>query len=357
VSDFLELDFWSVEAPKSGDAISVRYRIGDEDYVHVIDGGYQKTGESLAENISKYYGQTKFIDHVVATHNDGDHAGGLRVILDTYTVGTLWMLRPWLYAEQLLPYFNTYSSAAALKSRLRALYANLVELETIALRKGIDIREPFQGAKIGIFEVLSPTHEHFARCILASEKTPESDVTISDKGILERAIAKLANKIKAAWGVEVFPEDETSAENEMSVVQYAEFNGTKILLTADVGRAGLLLAIKQLVALGVPLPGIDWFQVPHHGSRRNVNSSLLDALLGKKIGGVPRPGEELFKAIISSAAEDEDHPRPSVERAMIHRGAKVCATEGQCFRFHTGPAPDRGWGPIAGRPYPEYYEE
>ena len=42
--------------------------------------------------------------------------------------------------------------------------------------------------------------------------------------------------MKSLWGNEVFSEEETSAENEMSVVQYAKLCGKKILLTGDAGR-------------------------------------------------------------------------------------------------------------------------
>jgi hypothetical protein len=39
--------------------------------------------------------------------------------------------------------------------------------------------------------------------------------------------------VKAAWGVETFSPEETSAENEMSVVQYALLSGKRMLLTAN----------------------------------------------------------------------------------------------------------------------------
>ncbi|WP_352781352.1 MBL fold metallo-hydrolase [Mesorhizobium sp. M0244] len=44
------------------------------------------------------------IDHVVATHNDGDHALGLVAVLEHFDPGVLWMLRPWMYADELIGY-------------------------------------------------------------------------------------------------------------------------------------------------------------------------------------------------------------------------------------------------------------
>src|SRR5690606_33628430 len=112
-----------------------------------------------------------------------------------------------------------------------------------------------------------------------------------------------------------------SAENEMSVVQFAELCGERILLTGDAGREGLSDAINYAPYVGLGLPGIDRFQVPHHGSRRNVSTEILDRLLGERLPSPTAAGAGRFTAIISSAKKDERHPRRSVVRAMIHRGA------------------------------------
>src|SRR5258706_15314493 len=106
MTDFYEIDYLAVETDKSGDAIALRYSANNATYVHVIDGGYLDTGDQLVEHIKRYYGTTH-IDHVVLTHPDQDHANGLRKVLESLTVGTLWINRPWLYAEELLPRFET----------------------------------------------------------------------------------------------------------------------------------------------------------------------------------------------------------------------------------------------------------
>src|SRR5258708_1203388 len=102
MADFFEIDFLDVESPKSGDAITIRYQLNGTDYVHIVDGGFQDTGSKVVEHVRKYYNNTTFIDHVVATHPDGDHAGGLRTVLEEFAIGSLWMLRPWLYANEII---------------------------------------------------------------------------------------------------------------------------------------------------------------------------------------------------------------------------------------------------------------
>jgi len=277
-------------------------------------------------------GNPAFIDHVVLTHNDGDHAGGLAAVLESFRVGALWMLRPWLYAEELLPRFARFTSAENLRRRLRALYPNIASLEELALAKGIPIFEPLQGLRIGAFTVLAPSKNRYIELILSSDRTPE--VVPEEETLLEaftRALGNVAAKaitlVRSAWGAEVFPSDETSAENEMSVVQFALLNGHKILLTADSGRGGLDEAIRYAPFAGLVLPGIDMFQVPHHGSRRNVSTEILNRLLGPILPATPVVPK--FSAFVSSAKADEAHPRKAVVRAMQHRGGSVLTTEGK----------------------------
>lgn len=362
MADFFELDFLDVETKKSGDAIAVRYEVNGQIFVHLVDAGYQVTGNSVIQHIREHYGSNR-IDHLVVSHCDGDHTGGVAQVLEELEVGTLWMLRPWLYAEELLQRF-TYSDVNRLRSKLRSVYGKLHELEEIAIQHGIPIRDPFQGAKIGHFTVLAPTRSRYLDLIVESDRTPETveeaSATLFDR--LQSVVTEVAKKamklVVGAWNHEVFSSEETSSENEMSVVQYAHLSGEKIVLTADAGRRALDEAADYAVAIGISLPGVDRFQVPHHGSRRNVSTELLDRWLGARLPAPLPEGEHKFRALLSAAKADEDHPRPSVVRAFIHRGGKVVSTdEGGSFRSPGGAAPNRqGWSAMKGKSYPTSYE-
>jgi beta-lactamase superfamily II metal-dependent hydrolase len=362
MTDFFEIDFLDVETEKSGDAIAIRYSMGGTTNIHVVDGGYVDTGEKLRDHIRKYYGNPTYINRVVVTHPDGDHANGLRTILEEFEVGELWMLRPWAYAAELLPRFERFTSVDGLSARLKEIYSNLAELESIAVRRKIPIREPFQGARIGTFTALSPSRARYLDLIVESERTPEAAAgAISAAFDMAEAVGKaltaVVNLVRSAWGAEVFSAEETSAENEMSVVQFANIAGIKILLTGDVGRAGLAEAADYAPAVGLALPGIDRFQVPHHGSRRNVSSETLDRWLGPRLGAKSAEGSEQITAIISSAKADKDHPRKSVVRACIHRGARVVTTEGQSIRTSQNAPQREGWVAAAPMAYPDDQEE
>jgi beta-lactamase superfamily II metal-dependent hydrolase len=360
MNSYFEIDFLDVESAKSGDAITIRYDINGRTTIHIVDGGFQGAGDKIIEHINKHYKNPKYIDHVVVTHPDGDHAGGLRRVIEKFKVCQLWMLRPWIYADELIDRFSRFTSVDNLKKRLIEIYPNISALEEIAEKRGIRINEPFQGAKIGAFTVLAPTRMRYLDLVVESEKTPEATKDVDEnfkKSFFEGLKAGAITFFRALWGEENFSDEDTSAENEMSVVQYASLCGKSILLTGDVGRDGLSEAADYALLAGISLPGIDRFQVPHHGSRRNVSTEVLDRWLGQRLPKMPKEGAEIFTALISAAKADEHHPRKAVVRAMIHRGAKVISTEEGGMRISRNAPSREGWSPVKPLKYPEEQEE
>lgn len=361
MDDFFEIDFLSVESPKSGDAITMRYRMNGFTCIQVVDAGFTATGDHVVAHIQEHYANPHRIDHVVVTHPDGDHAAGVKAVLEAFQIGTLWMLRPWVYAPQLLQFFPRFQSVEALVARLRKIYRHLSALEETAALRGIPIAEPFQGATIGAFSVLSPSRPLYAGLILNSERTPESDadellpapaVSALLAGILQRDLTL----VRAGWGEEVFSSEETSAENNMSVVQFARIAGHRILLTGDAGRVNLEEALRFGPAVGWFPPGVDRFQIPHHGSRRNLSSEILDRIIGPIVPQWLPTGQGRTLAVVSSAKEDPDHPRKVVVRALIHRGARVFATEGRSIRLASDALSLNGWTSVEPEAYPQEQE-
>ena len=354
MADYYEIDFLKVGTTGSGDAICVRYELNGQTHIHVVDGGYVNTGQDVVDHLNTYYGTTD-VDHVVVTHPDGDHANGLRKVLEECKVGTLWMNRPWEYADVLVDRFDRYTNVDNLRKKLREVFPNLAALESLAVERDIPIVEAFQGERIGAFTVLGPTFETFLDKVVECERTPTAAKELS---LAEQLTAKLSDAIaliKSVWGDENFPDGDTQPRNAMSVVQYARLSGHDILLTGDTGRAGLDEAADYAPMAGLVLPGVDKFQVPHHGSRRNVSTETLDRWLGPK----GFEGQSTSStAIISASEEDKDHPRKVVVRALIHRGANVISTEGMSIRTSGGAVPVRpGWVPVSGLDYPSDQEE
>lgn len=358
MTNFFQIDFLEAGEKGSGDAISLRYR---EDngyiYIHVVDGGYTDDGDKIVDHIRKYYENPTFLDHVVLTHPDGDHAAGLKKVLEEFKVGVLWMNRPWKHVSKLLSRFNYDYTEEGLVRRLKKNYPQITELEKIAEEKNIQIMDAFQGCKIGEFTILAPSHDRYIDLVVDSDKTPEAQRKAAIEGtIFERTVAFI-KKIAANWGEENLKGDSegTSRENESSVVQIAELCDEKILLTGDAGVEALAEAYEYALTFGVSLPGIDYFNVPHHGSRRNLSSDVLDQWLGPKL---PRESTSPSNsAIISANQHDKSHPKKAVVRALIHRGAKVVQTKGiLCCPSRNAPNRE-GWSAATLLEYPAEMEE
>lgn len=351
--EFYEIDFIEAGEKKSGDAIALRYGNESGQLVHVVDGGYANCddGQKLIDLINAHYAPVSKINNVVLTHPDTDHASGLKKIVETCNMDTLWMNRPWLYVDDLLPMFDYEYARDGLIERLKKDFPHTAELEEIANRRGIPIKEAFQGTAIGAFVVLAPTKSHYLNLVVASEKTPKIS------GLIELP-KKIINAIKGIWGQENLKGDTegTSSENEMSIVQYAQIAGDKILLTGDAGVETLEESYQYAKAGGVPLPGINFFQVPHHGGRRNLSTDILDKWLGAKLAS--KPTLPTFNVAISANQGDDDHPRKAVRRALIHRGGGVLSTKGKKHVYWFKGKPLRaGWSHAPHEEYPEDTEE
>ena len=357
MAEFFEIDFLEAGTKSSGDAIALRYQDGGLDYIHVVDGGYTDDGDRLIEHIKTYYGNPGFVDNVILTHPDGDHAAGLTSVLEEFNVGKLWMNRPWNHLEALMPRFKYEYTEAGLERRLKKDFPHTASLEKTAEEQEIEIRDVFQGARIGVFTVLAPSRERYLDLVVESDKTPEPLRAAAIMGMVYDRVIELLKRATAVWGEENLKGETegTSPENESSVVQFANLCEKKILLTGDAGVEALNEAYDYAIAAGIDVsPWIDRFDVPHHGSRRNVSSEVLDRWLGAKLA--KQAENPLFTAVISANTNDEEHPRKAVVRALIHRGAKVVQTDGT-IRSHCGAPARTGWSGVEPLDYPEDQEE
>lgn len=351
-----EIDFLPVGTKaSSGDAIAVRYGVPGFGYaIHVVDGGYADTAPGLIAHVRNGY-SSEVVNHVVLTHADGDHAAGLVEVMETLDVQALWMNRPWLYAAEIIHHFHGNWSVDGLVRHLRERYPTLVELEAIALSRGIPVYEAFQGARIGEFTVLAPSRQRYLSLLPDFDKTPERKTTADSAGLWGRVVeaAKaVARWVNETWTGETLSEhpDPTSASNESSLVQMAVIDGQQLVLTGDVGPEGLHEAAEYAERLYGRLDPT-FIQVPHHGSRRNVTPSALNRWLGP----IRPPGTAHGVAYCSAARLDDEHPRKKVVNAFTRRGYEVHVTNGRHIYYQSG-MPRTG-APITPEPFSTQVEE
>lgn len=357
-----EIDFLPVgNGDKSGDAIAIRYGTQGNYKVMVVDGGTKDSGKELVNHIKRYYYNTSHntsrVDYVVNTHPDQDHASGLTEVLNNLEVGELWIHRPWEHVEYIIDYIKQNPdlnidgriTEESLKERFENEYYKYAkELENIANEKGIAIKEPYEGCKIGYFTVLSPSKEwHLYDLIPNSYKTKEiQSMEESKSNFFKPGLEKLLDETLIDYG-------KTSRENESSVVLYANFNNNGILLTGDAGKEALQNAYNYYFAMskGVSISqNLKFIQIPHHGSRRNVSPKILNQI----IGAIGENEKESITAYVSAGKDDTKHPRRVVTNAFIRRGCRVIETKASIKHHHRNIPKREGW--TTATPTPFYYE-
>jgi beta-lactamase superfamily II metal-dependent hydrolase len=339
-----EIDYLPVgENSKSGDAIAIRFGnyengVWKNQQVFVIDGGNLASGEAMVKHITEYY-KTDVVDRVILTHPDGDHASGLRPVIENLKVGKIWMHRPWNHWNDLKNSIHDGRiTKASFGERLQTAYQYAYDVEQLANKRGIEIFAPHQGCyyhikKEKILTVLGPGKELYLSLIQTSDKTPKMGI---EEGIVKSffELKKKKEYETMDFGTEHLCEadGDTSSENDMSLILLFTCAGKKVLFTADAGTMGLYKAIYYCIQNSINLKDLTLFHVPHHGSRHNISQNILKYIYAPH-------------AIVSCAVNGEpSHPSAIVTNALLRRNMNVYTTKGKITNFRGGVVTMRaGW--------------
>ncbi len=158
-------------------------------------------------------------------------------------------------------------------------------------------------------------------------------------------MAKQIKKIFETWQKDKLEEEPTTtAENNSSAVILLKISSSKyILLTSDAGVPPLSSVAEKLSEMGIK-DQIVYYQIPHHGSRHNVNTQLLNNL----IGNILDENSTISKGACVSVAKNSDykHPSQAVINAFVRRGIRPVMTKGCNLCKHSDDIPTReGYSP------------
>lgn len=254
----------------------------DNQHIAVVDGGYSSNGDDIVRFIVDEC-KSYTIDVMFNTHPDIDHIAGLVRILesDEVKVKKLVMNRPWVDANLKSSYFKDGRiTENSLAKRIIDNFKKAKELSDLADSKGVDAIHPvINHTYLDCLTILSPTTEHYRNCLLASEKTPVADDVYNGLSGFrkEMSVEKYDKKKIIKW----FDEEKTSDINETSIVLALEIGDMKMLLTGDVGKEGLNAALDTWEASGKKASAFTKVQLPHHGSRKNINPKTLERICAK----------------------------------------------------------------------------
>lgn len=321
---------------RSGDAIAMRFERPDTaQLTHVIiDAGFQRAGEKLVEFVSTRY-DTSTVDLAILTHPDEDHIGGMGIVLRELKVDALALHRLDAHGG------NTLRAAGAVKN-----------LCNVAEARGTDLYDAFQGLHAfgGALLVAGPTPEYYEQLVAAQVAEERSGrkaaaATARRSRIVESA-QQLAARALNAFPVEFDFDDAggTNPRNNSSAIVDVRLDDQRLLFTGDAGIPALKAALDFLDLRGRTDIYPTFLDVPHHGSRHNLDRSTIERLAGPASSS---PRGTAFISVAEKAAEDPRYPSPRVTNALGRRGYFVGETKAQAIWHSRGVGPRPGYGPIA----------
>jgi Metallo-beta-lactamase superfamily len=331
-----EVDFMAVgDGARSGDAIAMRFTRPDNGQLaHVIiDAGFKSSGDALVNHFARFYGVEQ-VDLLILTHPDGDHIGGMGVVLEELQVGML--------AAHDLASHGGSSLPAATATR---------ELIALAEREGTTVVEPFEGGEAfgGALLIAGPS-ETFYDALVAQEVVEERAKSrpVAHKSFLQEAAERLLASAVARFPLELDFGDAggAGARNNTSVITDLRLGQNRLLFTGDAGAPGLERGLEYLDSRGRTDIHPTFVQIPHHGSRHNGSRELIERIAG------PRGGDRRGHAYVSiseEAAADPRYPSPRIANAFGRRGYVVAPTAGKDL-FYIGDGATRTGAPLSPLP-------
>lgn len=279
---------------KAADAFLIHY-FDDYNNSHIImvDSGNYEDSEKIIRHIRAYYDKVALgswsgylIDHAVVTHPDDDHIGGYVHMLEDIRDGKLkdfrfnsfWVNDPTQHEFEPDDVENVRTQKT-LDAKLKCVY-DYKEDDSKNLLDLIDV--------VGIWR-----HEVFAGDYL---KKPKITIISPTREYYESLLPKFRNRLKFQWALEALEEnmysvnsdtsgyntlsntldnarDDGSAHNQSSIVFLLETEGgEKFLFTGDAGRDAFNHVPQYLLGC---FNGVDWMKVPHHGSKHNLDTTII----------------------------------------------------------------------------------
>ncbi|MDU0366891.1 hypothetical protein RWH45_06660 [Microbacterium sp. KSW4-17] len=200
----------------------------------------------------------------------------------------------------------------------------------------------------GVIRVVGPTAAYYEEQLSAQEAAGSFAAKAGSlfHGAVRAVQAALRSLTSDPGEGQLTDNGGTTPRNNTSIILDVQVDGHRILLTGDAGAPALEQAADYFEDSGRGGHGLrDFIQIPHHGSRHNVTSAVMDRLAGPIVGATAER-----TSFVSVGAQADEFPRGEVANAFTRRGYSVHATRGNTIRWNRG-APSRGWTPMVPLPW------
>ncbi len=254
---------------------------GEYEYVVLVDAGNEGDGDAILRHIRQYYGQ-HYVDLAICTHCDADHYGGFKRLIEEHNkkgdfyINKFWIHDPYIHVD--VDDVKYIRKRKTLRERLNEAYSfrdgdNLIRLIDAAK---IEREEPFTGleyAPLNI-KVLGPDEDYYESLIpgfrVDVQFYDEVDTDYQSSSFLQLLFSSATDYYSKTLEE---AKDDGSPINQSSVVFLMEAKGEKLLFTGDAGREALH-RVTDTDSYG-ECKNIDFFKVPHHGSKHNLDNALI----------------------------------------------------------------------------------
>lgn len=335
-TDKYQIQFFSVgNESKGGDAILIEvFDDKDNPHIAIIDGGYSQDGQRIIDYLVTKYGKEGkvVVDVVINTHPDLDHISGLKTILesDQVKVENLVFNRPWRDAGLKKEWFTDGRiTKDSLINRIKDSFSLADDLEAIATKKGIEIYSGIAGTTVWnqTLQVLGPSDDWYKKNLLLSDKTPDSFLSKYNKPYQHITLPEEDYNPADDRVIEWIDEEQTSEINQTSIIIALVLGNFKMLFTGDAGKAAINAALDFWEEAENKASDFCVVQLPHHGSRKNIDPNIINRLNAKEyIISCPPDGIQ------------EGHPSRRLINKILEMSpnADIYKTAGHNFVFHKG---------------------
>lgn len=278
-----EIDIIDVGA---ADAILIHfYDESNNDYIVCIDAGNYSDGQKVSNFIKNTYGKLK-IDLAICTHCDADHFGGFVWMLEdmrnnpntSVDIKKFWINDPGQHVDKNDYKYRTNQVAVIREARnVYTLPSTSKNLLSMIDQLGIVRKEAFSSANgeyyafDQIIEVIGPTQSYYESLVpdFRNKLKPYEDDGEDDDNEGpedDESVESLSYALDNA-------EDDSSSHNQSSIIiLFKPSDGSKYLFCGDAG----VDAFENLNEIDVnSIENVDFFKVPHHGSKHNLNSKWI----------------------------------------------------------------------------------
>ena len=273
---------YEYEALKVGDAdaILIRHYINDVPFIVLIDAGNAGDAAIIKKHLKDYY-NSYYIDLAICTHPDSDHKDGFFDLRqdDDITIDTFWLTDPaqYLDVDDIQNYRNKENATKAVRKIWQKSTDPNLNLIDLALKKCEKVMSVIDGVQHPILpiSIVGPSEKYYREVV----KTMVADYGIntyddSSKEAYDDAFKIDENDIKSV----IDSEEDSSPYNASSlIILYEPGDGKRLLFAGDANTTSLQMMLNKYKWLR----NVDFLKVPHHGSRRNLNTSIIEDLSPK----------------------------------------------------------------------------